>query len=692
MYSNLFNIFDVKSLILKRFIFLLFPFFLACDHFMGPKDLSFNINDSIQFYAQQANDFSLDEDERKLYIEKALRLTAGQPMDSLNFINYYYIAFSYANANDYDNYKKILNQTLTFAKIENDTVNLARAYSYLGDYYSETSQSDSAYYYFYQAEKAYFKLKNNASIGSMFLKKANAQFKERDYIGSEKSAYTALNYLRLENQKNLIFDAYNVLGLNSLDLKDYDRALEHFNKTLDIANEGPLRGYFQSRALALNNLGVVYQKKGQFNDALVYFELAFQEENLKEEFPMLYASIQDNIAFTNLKLGNIKDVKENFMEALDVRIAHNSIPAIVTSKLHLSEYFLDTGNTDAAIEYARQAHEMATNSRILNLQLRTVEQLGKVEIENQTFYSKEYIKLSDSLMAAERKISEKFARIEYETEEIRRQKEQLAIQNRNIIFFGTFTFFIIVLLYIIRDQRNRNVRLKLREAQQRANEEIYNLMLTQQSKMDEVVVNEKKRIAQELHDGVLGRLFGARLNLDTLNKLDDPNAARQRTHYIHELKNIEQDIREISHDLNRETTALINNFLAILTNLFEEQQNINSAVLEYKLDPKIKWEQLRNSLKINLYRIIQESLHNINKYAQATEIRVILIKEDNEIKLTIVDNGTGFDVKRKSKGIGLQNMIARVTACQGSFHIDSQKGKGTSICVRMPFVEGNASS
>jgi signal transduction histidine kinase len=60
----------------------------------------------------------------------------------------------------------------------------------------------------------------------------------------------------------------------------------------------------------------------------------------------------------------------------------------------------------------------------------------------------------------------------------------------------------------------------------------------------------RKRVAQELHD-VLGRMFGVRMNLDSLNKFQDDQAISQRDSYLSELKNIEQDIREISHDLNR---------------------------------------------------------------------------------------------------------------------------------------------
>ena len=83
-------------------------------------------------------------------------------------------------------------------------------------------------------------------------------------------------------------------------------------------------------------------------------------------------------------------------------------------------------------------------------------------------------------------------------------------------------------------------------------------MISQQSTIETGRVKEKKRVAQELHDGVLGRMFGLRINLDSLNKFDDSTAVEKRNNYLLELKNIEQDIREISHDLSREKSELIN--------------------------------------------------------------------------------------------------------------------------------------
>jgi len=245
-----------------------------------------------------------------------------------------------------------------------------------------------------------------------------------------------------------------------------------------------------------------------------------------------------------------------------------------------------------------------------------------------------------------------------------------------------------ILLFVIKNQRSKTKELMLKQAQQKANEDIYNLMLYQQNKIEEGRVNEKIRIAQELHDGILGRLFGARLNLDSLNKRQDEEAIASRNNYLVELKNIEQDIREISHDLNREKHALNNNFIEIINSLIEQQETVSQAKVSFVVDMEIEWEKIENYIKINLYRILQEALLNINKYAQAENVRIEILKQEKTLKLTVTDDGIGFSVNKKSKGIGLQNMLSRAKACEAAFDIKSKIGKGTTITVAFP-LEAN---
>lgn len=673
---------------LKKKTFLLafaFVFLTFCSDNKNNLSDKENKQDSLSLFLDNALDDNLNFSERYKNNTKALSIVEALPNDSTNRKNYLRVAIRYFNLNKFEDFKQTSEKIKFLAQQVDDTLNLARSYSFLGDYYKKVVKSDSAYLYYNQAEKEYLKLKDNLNIGEMYLNKAEIQFNNRDFRGAENSAYIAMKFLRLGKDSYLEYQALSLIGMSLTELGDYDNAIDFHRKALAIVEKNEIPKFLQRKASTLNNIGLIYKNKNEFEDAFINFNLAYKESNLKEDDPFLYAMVLDNLSHAKLKVNDFSDLPNSFYQALKIRDSLNVVTGIIVSKIHLSEYYNDMKQKDSALSYAVEAHNLALQSNSIGHQLLTLKQLGNVETEKSNYYSKQYVSLSDTLIQTERKVSEKFARIEFETDEFKRQKEQLTIQNRNIILFTLLAFFIVVLLYIIRDQKNRNARFKLREAQQRANEEIYALMLSQQKQLDDVIQKEKQRIGQELHDGVLGRLFGARLNLDSLNKKSDEQAIDGRNHYISELKNIEQDIREISHELSREKFALINNFVAILTNLLEEQKVLSEdRLLLYKIDSSFNWDKINNDVKINVYRIIQESLQNINKYAFAKNVSVNLIKDAENIHLTILDDGVGFDVDKKSKGIGLQNIESRVTSCQGTFEIKSKKGKGTSITIDIP--------
>jgi len=95
---------------------------------------------------------------------------------------------------------------------------------------------------------------------------------------------------------------------------------------------------------------------------------------------------------------------------------------------------------------------------------------------------------------------------------------------------------------------------------------------------------------------------------------------------------------------------------------------------------------INGDIQINLYRILQEQMKNIVKYAEATEIEITIKKSTNAIKMRVYDNGKGFNVKSAKKGIGLSNIRKRAESFSGKFAINSSIGKGCEIIVEIPLV------
>ena len=298
-------------------------------------------------------------------------------------------------------------------------------------------------------------------------------------------------------------------------------------------------------------------------------------------------------------------------------------------------------------------------------------------------FLKQYVRINDSIQKNERLVRNKTARIRYETKEKEQQLAEVTKERLWLLLISIGVILTSVLIYIVITQRNKNRKLKFIQEQQEANEEIYNLMLNQSDNIEEARVAEKKRISEELHDGVLGRLFGARLSLDSLNMNNSPEAIKTRGQYIESLKTIEQDIRKVSHELNADFVSG-GGFKDIIKTLLETQCLAYGLKYSFVHDDDIDWDGVPNKTKIHFYRVIQESLQNIYKHANATEVKLQITRESDKILLILSDNGDGFDVNKAKSGIGLKNMKSRIKEIEGSITLASQLGEGTSVTIEAP--------
>lgn len=641
--------------------------------------------DSLPVYLSLANDINLSYTFKQKYNRKAFSVVINQKNDSLNRVNLFKIANRYYNMNDLKSYRVISELVLDRAIITKDSVSIAKAYTYLGDYYGSQIISDSAFRNYYKAQKIYLKINDQYNLAKTLLSKASLQFNEGDFFGSEISVFKALNILKeKKNVSDQLYECYNLLGVLYNEREEYGKSLEFQNKALSMLNDPSIAPDLQLKATSLNNIGFIYMGMQDYKKAIGYFEQGLQQKNLYGEKTILYAMLLDNLAYSKFKDKRMDGLPDEFYKSLKIRDSLGLKAAMISNQIHLSEYYAFKKDTFKAIQFSKQALMLSRRSSKPNNTLQALKQLAIVDPNNASIYSKEYIQMNDRMLRAERRMGEKFSRIEYETNEIKDQNSNLQEKNRALVYVFSICTLLGLFFYVYKTQQAKNRELLFKQQQQIANEDIYNLMISQQNDIEMTRIKEKKKVAQELHDGVLGRMFGVRISLDSLDKVDEAQAAQKRKKYLTELKHIEEDIREISHDLNREKSELINNFIAILNKLFENQQNTYNSKLVTSFDPHIKWELVSNIVKINLYRIIQEALQNCNKYADANTITVEFKSEIDYLILSISDDGNGFNTKRTKNGIGLHNIQYRAKECKGTVTVKSAKGEGTILIIKVP--------
>jgi len=648
--------------------------------------------DSILTLRNQSSDNSFSLEERFAFVERARRMSEELNIDSTIVESNKAVLSIYFKRKNNNLFKKLGRETLSLATRINDTTSIAYLNFYFGAYFGRILENDSAYYYYYNAEKIYNALNDNYNSARVLLNMAIIQKDEKDYIGSESNSIKAIPFLeseilnknKMDGAYRTLSSVYNNLAIVTKELGNYPKAIEYYNQA--ISTQRKREEYSRKlEFLYTNNLAKVYEESGSYEKAIEYFSKLLTETNTMGKDSSFYATVLANYARNKFYLDKEdEELPGLFLSALGVRERIEDKSGIMRGSINLAEYYLVHDSLELAKMYANKAYDIANKYNRNDDELEVLLLLSKIEKGDEALaYTERYIALNDSLHKAERSIRNKFARIEFETERIEEENVQISRERELFLILAIAGMISAFLIYIIISQRVKNKELRFSQEQQKANEEIYNLMLSQQDKIEEGRAKEKKRISEDLHDGILGRLFGTRLSLDSLNRSSDEDAVKNRSQYIEELKSIEQEIRRISHDLNVDFVAG-SGYLDIVKTMVENQAEAYGFSYAFKHNDEIDWEGVSNKTKIHFYRMIQESLQNIYKHANAKRVDVSFELKDSQIFLSIVDDGEGFLVNKAKKGIGLKNIKSRVKELKGELFINSQKDAGTSISISVP--------
>jgi signal transduction histidine kinase len=644
-----------------------------------------NPKDSISFFMHRAEDIKTPYKLRLAYTEKVIASLIQGNNDSLNCDKLFRMAQNFYSLNSWENLKQVSTILLDKRVKKKDDYFSAQAYLFLGRYYKNISINDSAFYYLLKSEKIFLKKRDNKLLASIYLDKSTVQIDVFDVFGAERSAIKSLKYSKKIGDKLGEYDALINLGIAFNSCEDFEKSNDYNFKALKLTEQNDFRGQYFMKEIPLNNIGNNYLYLKKYQKAVAVFEASLLNKKLRRDNPRLYATIVDNLAYSILKLqgANTKSL-ELFLESLKIKDSLKLDSKIIYTMNHLSEYYLSKRDTVSALKYVNAALKLSKETGSYNDLLGSLKQISIVDSRNYALYSKEYIKIADSLYNKSRIAKNKFAAIAYETEEITNEKEQAIKQKWIFLSIAVLLLLVGVLLFIIIHQRTKQKEMRLLQDQQKVNEEIYQLIQNQQTKIDEGRQIEKKRIAQDLHDGIMNRLASTRLNLHVIAEKPSFDNIKKCLPFIDGIQDIEKEIRNIAHDLNSNAFANKTSFIAVVESFIEEKKSISSSKYHLEIDMSINWEQIEGYKKIHLFRILQEAIQNIEKHAQAKNIIVSILKTENQLLIEIFDDGNGFSLKRKKKGIGLQNIFSRAKCCNGKAEVKSKENEGTTVIVRIP--------
>ncbi len=534
-------------------------------------------------------------------------------------------------------------------------VSMGTSYINLGLLHANNADYETATYYYLKAEEIYLKDNpNNSDLGVLYSNLAIAYGTINKFDEGIKYSEKGMAFARRNNDKVNLLNALYAYGGSLINAKrEGDAGL----KILDSAKQ---------IALEMNNPNMVYSC--DFMSAMYYYntrqyQKAIDYYTLCLAFARKYnfaAGIGNN--FLNIA-ANEAELKRPKLAAahLDSSAKYLDYSAISTSKQmyfeNYAEVYKQLGNFTKAFAYKDSVG-------VIKDSLYQADNIHQLEFRQARYnYEKKQSEVNE--LEAEKKIQALSIR----------QKNTL-----NYILLGSAAVLLIVSLLAY-----RNYKQKQKLQQQR----IAELETQQQLTATEAVLKgeeqERTRLAKDLHDGLGGMLSGIKYSFNTMkgNLVMTPDNAQAFERSMDMLDSSIKEMRRVAHNMMPE--ALVKFGLDTALKDFCTDIN-NSGALQVSYQ-SIGLENLNidQTAAITIYRIVQELINNTMKHAAAKTAVVQVTKTNNQLSVTVEDDGKGFDtaILHQSKGIGWSNIQNRVEFLKGNLDVQSEKEKGTSVHIEI---------
>lgn len=203
--------------------------------------------------------------------------------------------------------------------------------------------------------------------------------------------------------------------------------------------------------------------------------------------------------------------------------------------------------------------------------------------------------------------------------------------------------------------------------------------------------NERTRIARDLHDELGPLLSAIRFKLSSVESktTEDDSIINEASDHIadiiHRLRNISNDLMPTTL-LRKGLASAIEEFIYKITDSIPNREQPMNLAINFRSD---QLPVLEKEIAVNIYRMVQEIIHNTIRHAGASILNIDLETGENKIILSTQDNGVGFNyisAMNDNSGLGLRNLVSRSDIMKGDFFIDSNIGKGTTYTIEIPIT------
>ncbi len=508
--------------------------------------------------------------------------------------------------------------------------------------------------------------------------RTSGKYKEADIDDNLSSLYGTIGNLYNIQDKNLLAIEYYQKAMPIFEKYGWRESLTilHHNMAelyLVIGNDEEAEWHYRSAiehgrstgdslmmALPHKGLAKIYIDREDYQQAQQTIEPAYAYYKAhRDEEPSDYAEVLAALTRMNLMSGHedLTQAKVYAREALDV--VNDEMMTETRCDVFAAAAMVEmkAKNWRTALQYALQSihenDEEATFSDVGSYELlaNIYMQLGNMEEASRYIRKVRILMEQFSTQNYQSSISQ--MEVLYNTEKKQKLIEQLNREKQWHLWAGILLSASLLLLALAFFLLWRSVRLQRRSALFKAR--------------FDGEVDERRRIARDLHDGLGGMLTMLRLKIE---------GDASKSELLKQLGDTATELRRVAHHLMPE--QLLKNGLTV------SLQDLAISVPGAHFSHFGSNDRLSQDVEVVLYRCAYELVNNAIKHAHADRIDIQLMQEDGQVTLTVSDNGRGLETESPQGGIGLQNIRERISHYQGTMHIVSGKEQGTETNIILP--------
>lgn len=504
---------------------------------------------------------------------------------------------------------------------------------------------------------------------------------------------------QLHDDHNLAMAWANIGGVYN-EMKEFGQGYAYSEKGMLLARSSDHPAAEESAGV--NLAGALISLK-RYDTALVVLHDVAQLAKTLNDYGIAGAALNDIFAIY-LETGQSALAKKTATELLSFARSADDRQGICNGLADMTDYFFSVRAYAQAKVWSQQLIELARRERLI-LSLRSAYQgaakielvLGNVAGYNHYGALKDSIDvliLSDKIVRNTQELEAKYSlnKKQAEIDDLNKEKkiDQLILRQRNTVNWTLAGLVLVIVLisFLYRRNYRQNKRLLLADTrlqQQRITELEKERQFLAAQAILQGQVEERSRLAKDLHDGLGSILSGAKYSFTNMkdNMIITPENAQAFERSMGMLDRSITELRRVAHNMMPEALMRfgLDTALKDFCNSVEQSGAVQLTYQSFEMEEAT----IPPILSAAVYRIIQELVNNILKHADASTALVQLVRKDDTLSITVEDNGKGFDtaILQSASGMGWLNLRNRVAYLNGTIDIQTAPGKGTSVNIEI---------